>query len=71
METPLPISKQEAIAAFDGDVGALATALNITRSAIYQWPDDEPIPHLQAMRLRYEVAPQRFAAPRKYRRKRA
>lgn len=57
-----PISKDEALAAYGGDTLALAEALGITRSAIYQWPDG-PIPQAQALRLRYVLKPDVFGAP--------
>lgn len=55
-----PISKDEALAAYGGDTLALAEALGITRSAIYQWPAG-PIPSAQAMKLRYVLKPDVFA----------
>lgn len=60
MESSIEISKQDAIDSFDGDVGALANALGITRSAVYLWRDDAPIPERQALRLRYELRPNVF-----------
>jgi hypothetical protein len=57
-----PISKDEALAAYGGDTLALAEALGITRSAIYQWPDG-PIPQAQALKLRYVLKPDVFGPP--------
>jgi hypothetical protein len=54
-----PITKEEALAAYGGDTLALAEALGITRSAIYQWPDG-PIPGAQALKLRYVLKPDVF-----------
>lgn len=54
-----PISKEDALAAYNGDTLALANALGITRSAIYQWPDG-PVPEAQALKLRYVLKPEVF-----------
>ena len=45
------ISKAAALAAYDGNTGALAHALGVTVQAIYQWPDDEPIPQARQWQL--------------------
>lgn len=56
-----PITKEEALAAYGGDTLALAEALGITRSAIYQWPEG-PIPQTQALKLRYVLKPDVFGS---------
>lgn len=63
--TEQTITKEEALAAY-GNVGSdLAKALGITPSAVYQWPDDKPIPNEQALKLRYVLKPDVFTAPAK------
>lgn len=51
-----PIDKQKAIAAYGGNASALARALKITPSAIYQWPEG-PIPDGPALKLRFVLLP--------------
>lgn len=53
------ISKAEAIAAYEGNGAALARALGITPSAIYQWPDG-PIAEGYALKLRFVLKPDVF-----------
>lgn len=53
------ISKSEAIEAYGGNTAALARALGITPSAIYQWPDG-PIAEGYALKLRYVLKPECF-----------
>jgi hypothetical protein len=53
------ITRKQAVAAF-GSVSALSKALGISRTAVYLWPENDPIPELQAMRLRYEIKPDLF-----------
>jgi len=53
------ITRKQAVAAF-GSVVALAKALGISRTAVYLWPENDPIPELQALRLRYELCPDVF-----------
>lgn len=53
------ISKAQAIAAYDGNTAALARALGITPSAIYQWPDG-PIGEVHALKLRFVLKPDVF-----------
>ncbi|WP_168356076.1 Cro/CI family transcriptional regulator [Stenotrophomonas maltophilia] len=55
------ITKEEAIAAYDGNAAALARALGITPSAVYQWPDGQ-IDDLWAMKLRFVLMPAHFQA---------
>ncbi len=55
------ITKEEAIAAFDGNAAALARALGITPSAVYQWPDGQ-IDDLWALKLRFVLMPAHFQA---------
>lgn len=38
----------------------LARLLGVSRSAVAQWPDDQPIPPKQELRLRYELRPEIF-----------
>lgn len=63
------ISKAEAIAAYGGNASALARALKVTPSAVYQWPEG-PIAEGYALKLRYVLKPAVFgevgsAAPSK------
>ncbi|MEN1942676.1 Cro/CI family transcriptional regulator [Luteimonas sp. MJ293] len=53
------ISKAQAIAAYGGNAAALARALNVTPSAIYQWPDG-PIAEGYALKLRFVLRPEVF-----------
>jgi len=54
------MKKHEAIALF-GSVEALRDALGLgTRHAIYMWPDDEPIPEVHDLKIRYELKPEAF-----------
>lgn len=55
------ITKEEAIAAYDGNAAALARALGITPSAVYQWPDGK-IDDLWALKLRFVLMPGHFQA---------
>jgi len=55
------ITKEEAIAAYDGNAAALARALGITPSAVYQWPDGQ-IDDLWALKLRFVLMPTHFQA---------
>jgi hypothetical protein len=59
-----PITKAEAIAAYDGNASALARALGITPSAIYQWPDG-PVAEFYALKLRFVLKAEHFALPPK------
>ena len=54
-----PITRKQAVAAY-GSVSALAKALGISRTAVYLWPEDAPIPELQSLKLRYELRPDVF-----------
>ncbi|WP_139146344.1 MULTISPECIES: Cro/CI family transcriptional regulator [Gammaproteobacteria] len=53
------ITKEEAIAAYDGNAAALARALGITPSAVYQWPEGQ-IDDLWALKLRFVLMPAHF-----------
>lgn len=57
-----PITKAEAIAAYGGNASALARALGITPSAIYQWPEG-PVAEVYALKLRFVLKPDVFASP--------
>lgn len=56
-----PLTKEAALGFFGNNPKALADALGISRTAIYQWKDGEPIPAKQDLRLRYELLPQMIA----------
>lgn len=54
------VTKEQAIALY-GSVKALQAALGLkTHSAIYMWPDGQPIPDAHALRLRYQLRPEAF-----------
>lgn len=36
---------------FDISIPSLATALNVSKPAVYQWKENEPIPEIHALRL--------------------
>jgi len=55
------ILKEEALALYP-TATALANALGITKGAVSQWEEGKPIPDEQALRLRYEIAPEKFQA---------
>lgn len=59
MSTKTVITKEQAVAHF-GSQAKVAYALGLTRSAVSQWKAKEPIPVEQALRLRYEIAPEAF-----------
>jgi len=50
------MKKTEALEIFNGSASRLAEALNITRQAVHQWPE-EKIPEKQELKIRYEVLP--------------
>jgi hypothetical protein len=52
-----PITKEKAIAMF-GSASALARALGVSPQAVYQRPEQKPIPDVHQLRLRYEILPQ-------------
>jgi hypothetical protein len=55
------MTKTEVIELLEMRSGAqLARLLGISRSAVAQWPDDQPIPEKQLLRLRYELRPDVF-----------
>lgn len=53
------ITKAQAIAAYGGNAAALARALNVTPSAVYQWPDG-PVAEGYALKLRFVLRPEVF-----------
>lgn len=55
----MEIRKETAVDLFGG-VTQLAKALGITKAAVYQWPNGEPIPEAQALRIRYQLKPRAF-----------
>jgi len=61
MSTPT-ITKRQAIAAYGGKGSALANALGITPSAVYQWPDG-PIDERWALKLAFVLRPDIFGPP--------
>lgn len=50
------MTKLEALALFK-NASEMASALGITRSAVSQWKDEEPIPAVHELRIRYELRP--------------
>lgn len=54
------MTKEEALAAYGGSVSALADALGISTSAIYQWEEGKPIPADKALRIRFVLKPEVF-----------
>ncbi len=56
-----PITKEQAVQAYGGNTAALARALKISPSAIYQWPDG-PIAEGYALKLRFVLKPDAFPA---------
>jgi len=55
----IQITKKEAVALFRTQA-SLARALGITRQAISQWGDNDPIPQVQAYKIRYQLRPECF-----------
>jgi len=55
----IQIAKTQAIRLFGSRV-ALAKALGISKEAVYQWPDDKPIPQERALQIRYILKPESF-----------
>jgi hypothetical protein len=45
------MTRLDAIRIFNGDVNALAAALDVTLPRIYQWPRDEPLPQRDVDRV--------------------
>ena len=58
MKTP-EITKEQAISAYEGNASALARALGITPSAVYQWPDGV-IDERWALKLAFVLKPAVF-----------
>lgn len=59
-DEPTQMSKEEALAAYGGSVSALADALGISTSAVYQWEEGKPIPADKALRIRFVLKPEVF-----------
>lgn len=57
------MTKSELLALLSMRQSQLARLLGVSRSAVAQWPDDEPIPEKQELRLRYELRPELFGNP--------
>lgn len=56
----MSLSKEQAVSLFGG-VEPLRAALGLkSRSAIYMWPDDKPIPRNHELAIRYELKPLAF-----------
>lgn len=53
---PIEISKEQAIAAYDGNASSLARALGVSPQAIYQWPDG-PIAESHSLKLQFVLLP--------------
>lgn len=62
---PAYMTKEEALAAYGGSVSELASALDISSSAVYQWPEAKPIPEDKALKLRFVLRPEFFGHPAK------
>ena len=56
------ITKKQLREALDATDAALAEFFGITRAAVAQWPDDEPIPELRQMQA-MKRRPDLFAQP--------
>jgi hypothetical protein len=63
-DQPTKMTKEEALAAFGGSVSALADALDISTSAVYQWSEAKPIPDDKALRIRFVLKPDFFRGSR-------
>jgi DNA-binding transcriptional regulator YiaG len=55
-----PVTKAQILKLLGMNQSGLARLLNISRSAVAQWPDDAPIPEKQELRLRHELRPDIF-----------
>lgn len=55
----LNMTKREALAHFK-NASEMAEALGISRSAVSQWGDDDQIPPVHELRIRYELRPEAF-----------
>lgn len=53
------ITKSQAVAAYGGNASALARALGVTPSAVYQWPEG-PIDERWALKLAFILKPGEF-----------
>lgn len=45
---------------FGGEKKQLADALKITKQAVSRWPEDQPIPEKQELKIRHELLPEVF-----------
>lgn len=55
------ITRQQALALYDGSAVRLADALGYTsRHAVYMWPKDGAIPEGAYLKLRYQLKPECF-----------
>jgi hypothetical protein len=57
-----PITKAQAIAAYDGNAAALARALGVSRQSVHKLKEG-PLPERWTLKLRYVLLPQVFAEP--------
>lgn len=55
----MEITKEKAIELYGSRV-RLAEALGISKAAISQWADGEPIPEAQALKIRFILKPEAF-----------
>lgn len=44
---------QEAISKFDGNISAMARALEVSRQTVYNWANEGQLPKNRAMQLEY------------------
>jgi transposase-like protein len=44
---------QDAISKFDGNISAMARALDVSRQTVYNWASDGQLPKYRAMQLEY------------------
>lgn len=44
---------QEAIKKFDGNISAMARALDVSRQTVYNWANDGQLPKYRAMQLEH------------------
>lgn len=58
------MTKREALVHFK-NASEMAEALGITRSAVSQWDDEDQIPPVHELRIRYELKPEAFGSETK------